>query len=615
MYKQPSLHELSLALTPRDRLILLDKIQKNLGTKKDQKNETLFHKIDDRDQRLLLLQKEYNKLNFWDKFILWLKKIFSTKTTNELIAQHIMSRSYAKLSSSNFQLLEGEGEILTKKFAQHLIDFYQQSAKGLSIIRFFWDHPSLLEQSITTILNLKIPNSKMHFFDFIPLSEAVKIFSEKESKGSLKAVVLKKLEDYFISIPEEVFKQLEIGFLSLYWLKDLSIFDFGKLFSLFRITLEQLDQEELKSASFQQVLPLIEHLTFCLHTASKLGNTLGTHRELLQCYVYIQQARLESFDQDSTNGPIHISKENLEGVPTETLQEMDSNLEQIPNSLSKLMTQIPFAELLKVGHNDPFYRFIGYKPSPHFKSFYQNSLELKILTELDEKFPDIRNSLIQEYKDILFVNGTQTLQYFIPEIVQIKNPGFPIFAYLEAFTTMYSFIKLIFSPLYAEFLRSTSKLIPERLRDVHNAFIFQTGSLEDVLVQIEKLDELYNPVGQDGRVFFRTRAAAMRDLTQQKTYRSLIIQRDKDLKLIIEKGIETVKALQKAIQEVLNTTIESIKVEISRHVDPRTGRPTKDMLKIINNRLEVFNKVIVLEMIAGEELSNQSILRDNETIS
>ncbi|NCN04120.1 MAG: hypothetical protein GW949_00640 [Spirochaetales bacterium] len=614
MTRQPSLQELSLALPSRERMVLLDKVKKSLSIQKEAKEPSVFHKIDDSDQRSVLLQRELLSMSLFDKIRLWFKKLFSPRTQEELIVDFVMAKLYNKIGQGNVALVEADGEVLTPYFGEKLLEFYTSLRSGLLLISYYWNSPGSLENAVILCLTKRVPNSKENFFSFITFEEAINLYGEKDSKSYLKSTVLERLESYIRSIPDEILKEIEAGLWPIYWLRELSSFDFGKLFSGFRVSIDSIDrpsQGSFKPASMKQLLPMLDSLAFAVFSASKVGKRVGIHEELYRYFLFAQtqELHIHSADENKTSSTT-ITLDDLAVIPLQAVNEISVDLEKIAQGLADFGNQVPLADVLKIGHRDPFFRFLAYSPAPKFKDFYRNFLQLRVLQDLDRDFPLIRQALVQRYKEILFVNGTINLQYFIAEIVQIKNPGFPTFAYLEPMNTMYSFLKLVFVPLFSEVLRSTSKIIPERLRDVHNAFLFQTGSLEDVLIQIEKIDEFYNPVSQDGRVFFRTRAAAIRDLGQQKAYRGLMIQRDKDIKIVLDKGIDSVNGLLEAIDTVLSTTIESIKVEIARHVDLQTGKPTKELLKIIRKRLEILRKTIILEESAGEETSNQSLMRE-----
>src|SRR5690606_8732388 len=143
---------------------------------------------------------------------------------------------------------------------------------------------------------------------------------------------------------------------------------------------------------------------------------------------------------------------------------------------------------------------------------YASALELRVLEELDEQFMPIRQEVVSRYIQSIFPTGMRPLQYFVSEVVQVKISGAPMFANVEAINCLHAFLKHLFFPEHAEPLRNISRMVPERLREVHNAFLFQTAALEDTLMLIERLDELFNPLSEDGKVFFRTRASAMRDL-------------------------------------------------------------------------------------------------------
>lgn len=624
LQRPAALHELSLALSAKDRAALLDRIQRSLSVHAVYEDQKVYRRIEDTNQRKAMLESEYQQLDFWSKLIIWLKGLFSPLTKEEIVLQRIMRKTVKNLERPPFDLLDGEGEILKPKFGERLVSFYKEVVVPIQIVRFFWEEPQRLQHAVEYCLSLQIPDGKTTLFRFRSFENLVTLFQETGSKNDIKKVLLQDMQKYLESIPEEVFQNLEQGILPLYWLKELAFFDFGKLFSLFSVDFDKLQQEdapEFKSAIAAQAAPVLDAFSYALYHAGKLaGPAKKVHKEILAYYRVLHSQYsldLKTADVHALDPPsdgISPDSEALSRVSAQDLAELGAVFEALPDRVRELGLELPLGEVLKVVHKDPFYRFIAYSPQLRIKDFYANALHLRVLQELDDRFPEIRAELARTYREALFPQGMQLMSYFTESVVQVQGGGHPIFAYVTPCNSLYSFLRYRLVSEQAEVLRMLARIIPERLREAQAAFQFQPAILEDLLMQIERIDEHFNPMSEDGKLFYRTRASAAQDLSQQKAYRSMVFQRDREVKEILDRSMEAIDSISRGLDETLASTIDGLRLELAKTNDPRSGKPLREILKGYQKEFQVLKKLVNVQEAIGEEMVARSALRQTQGV-
>lgn len=615
MARQHNLQELSLALTPRERNVLLEKIRKNLSVSvMTEQEEKIFHKVDTSGHRSELLKAEFNKLGLWARIALWFRKLFSSKTRDELIEEALMDRSISILSRQPVPFMASDGETVLPAFAQEVFALFTGLAIPGEVINFVWKDPERLKVAIEFSLSMNIPDAKTSMFRFIQFPELVKIYKEKGNKSDLKKSLVDVVDAYLKNIPSELFSQLEEGVLPLYWLKDLSSFDFPRFFAAFRVNIEEVapgTHPDFKPTPIKQLIPFLDSLAYAIFAASKITRPLSIHKEILKYFTLVKSHRnLEPGDRSSDVKENQIDKESLLSIPDEAIRDIGDAFQELPDLLAGFSSKVSLADFLKVAHKDPFYRFLAYSPNLKLREFYHNSLYFRIFQELDAEFNQIRLEAIAQYKAALFPNGLKPLDYFTPEEAQVAQTGFPLFAYIEATNTLHGYIRQIFIPMHGELFRNIARIVPERMREVQNVFTFQTSALEDLMIHMERIDDFFNPVTEDGKVFYRTRVNALRDLVQQKAYRTLVSQRDQEAKEILDRGLEAFRSINEAIEALVGAKIDSVQAELSKLLDPVSGKPVKDVLKLLQERLSILRKVVRIEEAIGEEAANKTLLRD-----
>jgi hypothetical protein len=411
-----SIRELAHALPEGERRALLAKIQKSLQINDDDQI-SIYHSRGDSEVRKAAIRNEWQKMSIWSRIVLFFRKLFSTKTEDELIQVMSLERIQRKLHSRDEELVRFEGRYLQPGFAELVYQLYLSLLPLINIFRKFWKNPELLQGLVEFVLDRKIPNAKSSIFRFITFDELQALFEKFENKDAIKRELVRTIDVYLENIPPEVFREIEEGIFPLYYYKELVLFTFEDFFQRFSVDVLQVSQGgdvNFKPAKADPLMPMLEHLYYASYAARRAQAISTLHEEV---FIYFSSMTDRPRPDATMLGSIHDP--SLE-PPHEDLAEADEgDLEELPGKYQelsllgteqrKIFKEISDAvetfwrhsnlgNIIRFFRGDPFYRFIAYAPRLNVKEFYQSALQLKVLEELDEQYANVRREVINHKK-------------------------------------------------------------------------------------------------------------------------------------------------------------------------------------------------------------------------
>jgi hypothetical protein len=166
--------------------------------------------------------------------------------------------------------------------------------------------------------------------------------------------------------------------------------------------------------------------------------------------------------------------------------------------------------------------------------------------------------------------------------------GIPTFAYTKSINLLYNFIRIVYRRQIQELVQILSQGILRQNRITLNRLLVHVATLEDLETKIRALDESLSPDEEDGKLFNRIRYTLASDATHQRLYRSLINQKDNEVKSLIERGKEALLGLKKMFDEFLSSPMESFrqKLQAYHYIDGRS----QTLLEVLRDRTEKIDK-------------------------
>jgi hypothetical protein len=438
------------------------------------------------------------------------------------------------------------------------------------------------------LLGQQIPAARTELADFATTEELQDAFMENELKGDVRRLVVERLGLYLDDIPDDLFTHLETGVLPFYYLRPLCLMDFNSLFETFGFDPGMAPPEELpmfKTSPTSAALPAIERLFYGLHSASRLTKGFQVHLELLERYLELKEleepVEAEPLELEHESEPIvtppGVSADEDEHVDRRhDVQHLKSLLEQLHTAAMRLAGHIPFPELVRFYRKDPWHRIEAYLPKLKLRDFHQSYLTMRVLTQLDQSFGEVRLGVIERMTEELFGVSPPTFEYFRPAVVSPPDKlGLPRFRHNRSATVFYNFLRLIYRRKMQETLRILARVLPVRQRDSSSSLISCVAGVEQALSDLFEFDKSFAPDSDEGKSFFRVRYGIEKDITLHRTFRNIVHQKDREVRSMIDTGLEHVSALLRVFGNLQRTLSDQIR---QRYAEADPGANSLDGL-------------------------------------
>ena len=547
------LRELALALTENERKELLRKIAGSLSLKSPEGRDIYAQEIAP-EERQTLMADEISGLSIWRRIVYFFRRLVSTKPDDQTYIEFRLSELRKRIRSVCPGLMPVEYHTVREEFARIVWDLYKAAYPLIPMFLDLWRSKEYLQQSVEHLLSQRIPAARSDLDDFVSMEELQSAFLEHEQKGDVRKLVVERLHLYLEEVPDDLFQHLEEGILPFYFLKGLCLFDYNAFFDVFGFDPGITPPEEMppfREAPTSAVLPHIEQLYYGLYSAGRLERGFYVHSEMIDRYLELKERDgigLEDADGSSENGD---ASERTESPSESAYQERRSQVQESSDYLSELLNEgfrvgrrLPFVELMRFLRRDPYYRVSVYLPTLKLREFYHSYLMIRILSELDERFPEIRRGVVDRMVEEVFGGTPPPFAYFRPG-VQIASAklGLPDFRHMRSLNLLYSFLRFVYRGRMQEMVRTLARVLPSRQRETAGDLLIHVSGTEATLADLEHFDESFSPDSEDGRAFYRIRYAVEKDVTLHRSYRNIVQQKDREARGLVDRGMEHLRGM------------------------------------------------------------------------
>ncbi len=528
-------HELAYALPEEERRELYRRIMSSLGLGKDnEQRDTIVPTQIHPEQRRSIIEREMGDLGLWGRLRLWFRSWLTGKPRQDAFVD-------LKLLSIRKQLLSAEvcpkasaTELVAAEFGRRLFALFQAAAPVASVFQDMWQSQEMLRNVIQLLLERRIPQAKTGLMDFMTDEEMKEIYVVGRSKTEIRNHLLERLDAYIGRIHQGVFDEIAAGVTPLYYMKGLALFDYVQLLAVFGYNAGDspaAEVPELSDVRATDIIEQLEELYYAFYTWQRLEGRIRVHRELLDHYLRAQQA---TFSDDPPNdAEIRTQAEAIE-----------QDIRSLHETAAVFIKHNPLAEMIKYHHADPYYRFVVYVPKINLKDFYYNALRVLLLEQIDQRFEVVREGAIEVLIDETFGHHPPDFPNFRSGGASAVNRlGLPTFRHVRSLNILYNYVQIIYRRVFRQQLTLIHRTISSRHRDLSNELSFYAAGLEDVADKITAFDETFSPDSDEGKSFYRVRHTMEKDLSQQRVYRSIVVQRDRQSRLLVEKGLEHLQGM------------------------------------------------------------------------
>jgi hypothetical protein len=556
MGKIKGFYELAKNLPIGERKELYERILKSLSLQ-EENDEELYRPEESLPGQHEMILNDVQNLGFWERFKFWLRRLFSTKTHDEIFIEMKIDQIKRRVRGINPDVYKMETKTLTSEFAEHLYNLYRTVYPVIPFFNTMWTDKDFFQKMINALLEQTIPEAKTMVYDFVPKKDLEELMIQDDTKRIIRKELKKQINEYLTNIPPDIFTHLESGIMPLYLLKYIALFPFAEVLSMFlpegvikRGDIPEENPPDFRNIGATPIMNRLESLYFALYAASKLEKGFTIHKELIEYYV----ANLENQEQN---------KDFL-------IKGIRKFLQSIREGALDFRNGIPLAEIIKVYHANPYFRFLVYLPKINLREFYASALTIAILSQLDEMLPQIRKGVVEKLKKKIFHYPPADFEYYRRSAQStIKKLGLPTFKYVKSINVLYNYLRRNFRHSLQDFIAILDKIIPVRFRDVQRRLRSTTADLSDLTDRIRDFDYSFSPETEDGKSFYRIRYSVEKDISQQKVYRMLVAQKDREAKQLLDRGIENLLKLENALKELKKHASRPIQERYSAY-DPLT---------------------------------------------
>jgi len=606
------LRELASSLTEKERHELLEKIKQSLHITDDSEEDIVEKQLDEKE-RDKLIRQEISQTSLLTRLILWFKSIFSGRSKKEIYLNMKIQTLKKRIQRKSAGITGFETRDLTPKMAELVLQLYTTIHPLVKLFRLLWKNPDVFDRVFTSILEKTLDSPKKALEDLVTIERLEEVYSREGLKDAIRKEVVKEIEDYVETIPDELIGALEKEFTPLFYLRDTVLFPYNDLFELFHYKPDVNSQvAPFKSASAMIALKLLERLYYALYTIGKIEEPMHFSNELcvqlgnLEGYVSRNETgeKEEDLEELSENGPVEKpsgseedseSKEDSLDHYAEMGEQVLRNAREALKSAKKFNANVPLAELIRYFKRDPYYKMMIYVPELKLRDFYSSALKMRLLPQIDGIFKEIRQRVVTKRIDELF-EGRQVknFRYYRKySSLEYEKLGLPVFTNIGPLTFLFNFLDLFYRLFIQECIQILSRGILQQNRLTLNRLLVYAGEAEETHDRIQQFDNSLSPDEDDGKLFQRLRFKLASNTSHQRLYRNLIIQKDKEVQTHLAKGKESLAGIKKVFDEILTSPTESVKGKLSTYYFVQGESATlKNLLMKCSTGIDSFHKLM-----------------------
>ena len=542
-----TLRQLVSSLTEDERKKLHERILKSLALTTTTQPR-IFKTELSVEQRNTILQQDLDRLGLFMRVRLWFRQFLTGKTIEGAYIDYRLGKIRRRIMATRTDEGSPDPDTVTDGIAHRFFDLYKDCYPLIPLFRFLWDENERLSRIARHLLDERVPEPKAHLVDFANTRELQDAFLERDDRSAPKELLLDRIDTYLSEIHDDLFRHVEGAFLPLYYLRDICLFPYGEFFRAFGAKLGDAPPDEpppFKAAPAAAVVDNLELMYYALYASSRLGKGDRLPQDLLES--------------------IQLAAGDDEVVPVET-QQLQAYFDRLITGVARFRRAVPVGDMIRFIRQDPYYRFVAYLPSLNIKGFYADSLHISVLSELDERFEDIRMGAIGRLIQEIFPADPPPFQHYgNMSVGSLRELGLPVPRYIQSLNVLYNFIRMVFAESDQEFVRYVARLFPTRRREAANDLLVHTTSLIDIAERIRSLDRGFAPDLENGKTFFRLKYGAEKDPSLHPTYRNFVAGIDRQAKTLLEDGLTLLQNIEELLREIPDAASPAVKERLGAH--------------------------------------------------
>lgn len=587
MAERSVFEKLANTLPEKERRELLDKITRSMSFG-DNIDESIYEKQMTSDEREELIRQDLDRLSLFGRFIIWLKGAISGKSRRDLMVSARIKALKAAINRRYSGLTGFETRDITPKFAQLVFELYKLALPLIPIYRQLLIRSREMEGAFIRLVERRYPETRVGLEDVVSIAELEAVYEEKGQEQAVRQTVLAKIEEFGSTLDDAIFEEIEEEIIPIFFLKDIVFFPYASFFDLFHVSLPTVLSEEepmFRGASAMLTIEHLEKLHLALYNASKIPRQTSLHRSIATYLAGLEPRDTSSLSGRSEGGFAQSRHDERRANDTlragesavETIDEPEDDLlasesEMLITEFSALLEgvhafekRVPIVELIRYFLRDPYHRMYVYPSQVRLRDYYLGVLEVRILSELEEREPKLRESVVEHKIERVFKGRrlAELRHYRQYTSIDYEKFGLPFFSRTRSLGVLYNFIRWYYHEYLQELVKILSTVILVQNRVIRNRLLQHATTIEDLEEKILDFDATLSPETEEGKNFHRLRASLAGDTIHQRMFRTVVLQKDAQVNTLVERGREGLAGLQRTFEEVYLAPSEAVRERLS----------------------------------------------------
>ncbi|MBI9104102.1 MAG: hypothetical protein JEY99_16925 [Spirochaetales bacterium] len=589
--KKTVMETLSRELSETEREAMFRKIRQDIiQTESDA--ETIELKEENSAERLKLIKADMSRAGIWERLVVWFRSYLTGKKKEDIFASRKLISLKRQISRRAPGITGFETRNLTPKIAESVYDIYKSAIILKKSFSDLWIAEGHYEKVIVYLLLNRIKHNKGRLEDFITMEEMVEIYGIKGQKEDVRNEILKRLQDYSDSIPEEAFNSAEQEIEPFYFLKETVLFPYVAFFQLFGFNpaaMPDVKKPFFHNASAMLALNFLEKLYVSGVHDSFIREPIviqpGTIKTLLNLSDPEDDPFSEIPDNKSpgaankisigTSKPAADVSANSEApeydvpeiIREEKLKNYINDLNELHKKVQRFNRNIPILDIIRFFHKDPYYNIKHKITGLHFNDFYYMIIKNSVLNNFNQVFVEVKQQYIQLQIDEMFAGKSVFVlqNYRKYTSIDYDKMGLPFFRHTRSINLLFNYIKAFYRSYFYDAFQLLDKNILVNNRIIKDKLEATTNTFEEIGQKILEFDYSMSPDSEDGKLFQRLRFSMASESSHQKMFRTLVLQKDREVKGLLEKGDEDLASLIKLLGDIIDSPAQSIKLQLKTH--------------------------------------------------
>ncbi len=611
----------------KEREALLRRLKQSVRSDNEERDEK-YHREVAAHEREDAISKEMARLSIFARFILWLKSKFKGRSTREVYVAMRVKALKRKINSKFPGITGFETRDLSPMLAEEVFRIYTLAVPLREFYSCVWTEPIDLQNIIVALIEARVSRAVRSMDDLISNDKLQEIVRAGGSKEAIKEEVGRRLTAYIDGIPKAVFASVREDMKPFERTRDMVLYPFASFFQLFHFTPTAEDLNKRTYFKNASAMLCLEHLER-LHHALYAVTTIPEHFQLADDIVsYVSVAaseeevagagdeapRVESAPIEEELPEVREAPgepgdggEEVEGSDGEEEESQETSTgaaaararleELLPKMIERcraLYEKMPFEALIQYFMKDPYYRLVHEFQETPTKELYVSVLRLRFVAEIERIYPHIRKRVLEKEIQALFAGKTLRTFRNYREYASIdyKKLGLPFFSHTRSVMLLFNYVNWFYKGYVQEAVQLLDKNVLGQNRITKDRLVQYAESVEDTAERIRQFDYSLSSDSEDGRTFQRLRFTLAQDTGHQKMYRTLVLQKDREVRSILDRGIEALNGLSRVFQDLLQSSSPNIRASMQNHYFVR-GQPVS-LDDIVRERIDHMRRFVRL---------------------